>query len=113
MLRKKDRLTTESFTAVIASGKTYRVPTGYLKVIPGDVSAFAIAVPKKVVKSAVRRHLIKRRVFSALRPIAGQFPVGHYVFFVTSESAAFSVDAFTEMLTELAKTVATSLQSRL
>lgn len=69
MFSKKQRLNTEEFQTVFEKGKNIRTKDFSLKFINSDKGTprFAAVVPKKTIKSAVKRHLLKRRFFHALK----------------------------------------------
>lgn len=41
----------------------------FILVAPREVRGYAVVIPKKIIKGAVDRHLLKRRVLSALRQL--------------------------------------------
>lgn len=71
MFSKKQRLNKELFDNVFKLGKTQKTEYFLVKQIENnmDYSRFAISVPKKNVKGAVKRHLLKRRFSHALKNV--------------------------------------------
>jgi ribonuclease P protein component len=106
MLPKNERLTTEEFETIIASGKVVRNEIAHVKFLPSAGKKFAVAVPKKIIKTSVMRHFMKRRIYSALRECKDTFPNGQYIIFVTKELVAAPKETFKEVLESLAQKVA-------
>lgn len=71
MLKKQNRLNKHFFTDVIKEGVSYRSQNISLKIVktPDTKPRFSVYVPKKELKSAVKRNLLRRRAQSALRKI--------------------------------------------
>ena len=69
MFSKKQRLNTSLFDEVFNFGKEKRTEYFFIKYQGNDQEKgrFAVVIPKKREKSAVKRHLIKRRFFNALK----------------------------------------------
>lgn len=91
MLPKSERLDTRRFNEIIASGRNINAGGFYFKVLDNENRRFAVVVPKKVLKSAIKRHLVKRRVFNALRQTKDLFPAADYLIFVNKENIELSV----------------------
>lgn len=106
MFKKSDRLTTQEFQAVIDNGKTVRIDTAHLKYLPTETKKFAVAVPKKIVKTSVGRHLVKRRIFAALKVHKEHFPVGHYILFASKELVDANLQTLESIIGSLAERVA-------
>ncbi|HEX8947100.1 MAG TPA: ribonuclease P protein component [Candidatus Paceibacterota bacterium] len=65
MSARRRRLARHDFPALLAAGK--RVSSEHFSVVyTGNVSGYAVVVSKKVAKTAVRRHLLKRRIRAIL-----------------------------------------------
>jgi ribonuclease P protein component len=105
MLPKTQRISTKRFGEIMTSGKNISAGGFYLKTLKSDSVRFAVAVPKKVAKSAIKRHLLKRRVFNILRLNKGLFPAGDYIIFLNKEVADFNKDQFSEGVKNLANKV--------
>ena len=85
MLNKINRVNTETFNDVMEKGRVAHSDNFYIKSLSADSDRrFSIAVPKKIVKSAVRRNLFKRKVKSILKEVMGDFPTGDYIIFFKS-----------------------------
>lgn len=106
MFKKTNRLTTPEFQSVIDTGRTIRVDSAHLKYVPADIQKFAVAVPKKIVKTSVGRHLVKRRIFAALKSRQSQFPAGHYIIFASPELVKASTETIGSIIGSLAQRVA-------
>lgn len=81
MLSKKQRIDTKRFNEIITSGRNIGSGAIYFKFLPNEISRFAVVVSKKVAKSAIKRHFIKRRLFKAIKGNFESFPVGDYIVF--------------------------------
>lgn len=106
MLPKTQRISTKRFGEIMTSGKNISVGGFYLKVLDGPLPRFAVAVPKKVAKSAIRRHLLKRRVFNILRLNKNLFPAGDYIIFANKEAVEMTPEQTLESIKNMAQKVA-------
>jgi ribonuclease P protein component len=74
MLPKKSRLTRKEVAEVIAHGRWQLVGGWRLKILthtdPAYGNKYAVVVSKKIQKSSVLRHHMRRRVFEAVRKSA-------------------------------------------
>ncbi len=86
MLAKKNRLSRKDFALVLGS-KTSANTTHFLlkKGLDSNLPKVAVSVSKKVSKKAVDRNLIRRRVYSVLRPMVKDLS-GAYLF-ITKKGA--------------------------
>lgn len=66
---RRARLSRAAFPAALARGRRLASPH-FSAVVPREGWGYAVVVPKKVAKSSVTRHRIKRRVLGALRVLA-------------------------------------------
>ncbi len=66
MFKKKERLTKAEFTECFKIGKRHHFPYVTIITSPYNSLKVAVVVGKKVAKSAVKRNLIKRRIYSLL-----------------------------------------------
>ncbi len=66
MLARKYRGTKAGIEATIKKGQTLSGDSLYAKALTGDSPQFAIIVSKKVEKTSVGRHLIKRKISGVL-----------------------------------------------
>ncbi|MEZ4103877.1 MAG: ribonuclease P protein component [Candidatus Paceibacterota bacterium] len=82
MLKKANRLTSALFTKYFKQGK--RVNGEYLTVIKHNYTTFlaAVVVGRKVSKWAVKRNLIRRRVYSILEEVKISMDIKNGVFIV-------------------------------
>jgi ribonuclease P protein component len=67
MLPKKNRLTTKEVTEVLRGGKTVRTSHFLVRYLFATQPKFAVVVSKKVAKSSVERHAIRRAVYADLQ----------------------------------------------
>lgn len=109
MLPKNSRINTVRFNEIIKNGKNIGFGPFYLKTLPNQEARFAVAVPKKIVKGAIKRHFIKRRVFNALKTHKNLFPASDYVVFVNKEAIDLSNLEVSEKIKEIANKVASNL----
>jgi len=106
MLPKQERLTTDEFDNVLANGRVVRNEVLHLKYVVSQDKKFAIAVPKKIVKTSIMRHFVKRRIYNLLRKEKDTFPNGHFVIFVSKELLACDISSTEQALHSLAQKVA-------
>lgn len=106
MLPKIQRIGTDRFAEIMKNGRTVRSSVLYTRFEPNTTKRFAVAVPKKVEKSAVKRHFLKRRIMEALREESVHFPVADYIVFVTEEIKGSSPEIIHSVLADLGKRVA-------
>lgn len=66
MFRKKQRLTTSEFDYFFKKGKRFHSPTIQIIYTPQADFKAAVVVGKKVYKQAVKRNLLRRRLYSQL-----------------------------------------------
>jgi len=80
MLAKKNRLSRKDFTLVLGSKISANTAHFLLKKgLDADLPKIAVSVSKKVSKKAVDRNLIRRRVYSVLKPLINDLS-GAYLF---------------------------------
>jgi ribonuclease P protein component len=106
MLPKQERLTTAEFDNVLANWRVVRNDLLHLKYVVSQDKKFAIAVPKKIVKTSIMRHFVKRRIYNILRGEKNTFPNGHFVIFVSKELLACDVNTTQQALHIIAQKVA-------
>ena len=73
MLPRSNKINTSLFKEVLKKGKTYNFTYFSLKVLKisnGNKSRFASVVPKKFIKKAVLRNLLKRQIFNIINEIS-------------------------------------------
>lgn len=105
MLPKKERLNTKRFDEIIASGKNISAGAFYLKALNNDSARFAVVVPKKVSKNAIKRHFLKRRVFNSIAKNKAFFPAGDYIVFGNKEILDLKPNQIDEAIKNLAQKV--------
>ncbi|PIP87444.1 ribonuclease P protein component [Candidatus Campbellbacteria bacterium CG22_combo_CG10-13_8_21_14_all_36_13] len=71
MLSKDKKLNKDLFNKVFSTGKTIHGETLYIKFTKNnnETKRFAVVVPKKVEKMAVKRVFLKRKIFNVLKDI--------------------------------------------
>lgn len=86
MFKKNKRLDSTLFDKVFSEGFSKRNKSFLLKGLKNNVGypRFAVTVSKKQVKSAVKRHLLKRRFISALKDVGNGLDSCDYVFVLNS-----------------------------
>ena len=65
---RKKRLSRAQFPTALMGRRVSSVH--FSVVIPKNIEGYAVIVPKKIAKLSVTRHIIKRRVLSALRKLS-------------------------------------------
>ena len=68
MFSRRDRYPRSLFSAAHKNG-IRRSSEHFRVIIPHEGRGYAVVIPKKVIKSAVGRHKLKRTVFSLLREL--------------------------------------------
>lgn len=109
MLSKKDRIKTERFEEIIKNGKTIHSSLLYTKFLPNKKQRFAVSVPKKIVKTAVGRHFLKRRIMCSVYNNKNKFPFADYIIFVKPQFVGTQKIEFDKIIEELAKKVASQI----
>ena len=94
MFKRSQRINSERFREVMKSPKVIRGDFVYIRFIENDLNAsrFSVVVPKKVVKSAVSRHFIKRKIVNLLKKVSKEYPVNDYLVFVSKDIKDVSID---------------------
>jgi ribonuclease P protein component len=85
MLPKSERLDTKRFDEIIASGRNINAGGFYFKALNNDSKRFAVVIPKKVLKNAIKRHFFKRKMFNFIKENKDLFPVSDYILFVNKD----------------------------
>lgn len=106
MLPKSERLDTKRFNEIIASGRNISAGGFYFKALNNDLLRFAVVVPKKVAKNAIKRHLLKRKVFNLIKENKDLFPAADYIVFVNKEILEMSNQQIAENLKNMAQKLA-------
>ncbi|MDD2935226.1 MAG: ribonuclease P protein component [Candidatus Pacebacteria bacterium] len=93
MLNKKNRLTKEEFDIVFKNGFSKSSEYFHIKILETKNSdkKFGVAVSKKIIKGAIKRHLLKRRVYSIIRNSLENIPNGVFIiFFLKKEGSSIN-----------------------
>lgn len=106
MLPKQERLTTAEFDNVLANGRVVRNELLHLKYVVSQEKKFAVVVSKKIVKTSIMRHFVKRKIFNVLKKEKEVFPNGQFVIFVSKEILTADFDTITQVLRALSQKVA-------
>lgn len=85
MLPKSERLDTKRFDEIIASGRNINAGGFYFRFLSSEIRRFSVVVPKKVTKSAIKRHFLKRKLFKFISQNKDLFPVSDYILFVNKD----------------------------
>ena len=104
LTRKKD------FDTVFRKGKTVHDSFFFIKTAPNnlEVSRFGIVIPARLVKTAVKRNVIKRVISESLRGVIDEIPLGLDI--IISLKKALPVGA--EQLRTIARDIAEKLSTR-
>jgi len=88
MFSRKNRIPREKLEEIIKQSKSLGGDFFNIKFSENnlDFPRFSVVVSKKVCKSSVGRHLLKRRTFSVIRASFKAFSNKDYVFFVKKEA---------------------------
>jgi len=84
MLSHSKKINTQLFKKVLNNGKTYNFTYFSVKILESpieDQSKFAFVVPKKVIKKAVSRVLLRRRSFNIIKKIYKNIPTSFFFIF--------------------------------
>lgn len=87
-------------------GKTVRSAVLYTKFLPNEKHRFAVSVPKKIVKTAVGRHLLKRKIISSISNNWNNFPPADYIVFATEQVIGSQGKVMDEIINDLSRKVA-------
>ncbi len=106
MLPKSERLDTKRFDEIIASGRNINAGGFYFKVLNNDFRRFAVVIPKKVVKSAIKRHFLKRKMFNFIKENKDIFPISDYILFVNKDILTMTDSQISENIKKTAQKLA-------
>lgn len=67
MLKKTERLSKKEFSEYFKQGKRFQFPELTIIYTPASTLHASVVVSKKVAKQAVKRNLLRRRVYATLR----------------------------------------------
>jgi ribonuclease P protein component len=83
MLPKKERLSREEFNRFFSLGKRVHSPAFQVVYVSHEKLHASVVVPKKVAKSAVKRNVIRRRIYDIVRRYRDEAGIrGVYIFLV-------------------------------
>jgi ribonuclease P protein component len=69
MFKKSERLTKSEFTEFFKTGRKHHYPICTIVTVPLPGRKVAVVVGKKILKSAAKRSVVRRRVYAGLREI--------------------------------------------
>ncbi|MDZ4785984.1 MAG: ribonuclease P protein component [bacterium] len=73
MLPSSQRLATKQLEEVLGKGKVVHTPFFWLRFISSkDNTRVSVITPQKTIKSAVMRNLLRRKVYSVIRPFINE-----------------------------------------
>lgn len=109
MFSRTKRLTTDAFDSVFKTGRSVHFPFFNIRFVKNDTDKrFAVAISKKVIKSSVGRHLLKRQIMNLLKKEESELPSGHFIFFVKKELMMIDKKEFKSVLKDSLKNVCAS-----
>ena len=103
MLPKEKRIPREQFKELLLSRKFSNSPHFSLRIGVATMPRFAVAVSKKVSKSAVVRNRIRRRVYNVISSSIDLFSPGLYLFIAKSGADKLKVEHIKTELDKLIK----------
>lgn len=106
MLPKKNKVSRSIFNEVFKKGVFKNAPFFNIKVInyketPNNIGLFSIVIPKKVVKKATKRNLIKRRFYNTIyqnKDLLQNTKDKIYLFFLKEDVSDVSFEDFSEKI---------------
>jgi len=109
MFSRTKRLTTDAFDSVFKTGRSIHFPFFNIRFVKGGKNKrFAVAISKKIIKSSVGRHLLKRQIMNILKKEENCLPFGDFIFFVKKELILIDKKEFKSVLSESLKNICTS-----
>ncbi len=107
MLPSSKKVSASFFKTLMAKGRSFHDDFFSVRVFfePKLKSAkFSVVVPKKIEKTSVGRNLMKRRLYSALRPMVRRSIAGSLVaIFVKKKFLAEDIDKIVDKIERIAK----------
>lgn len=88
MLRKKERLSREAFGRFFSLGSRHHTPLFTVVSHSHDTLHASVVVPKKVLKQAVRRNKLRRRIYDIIRQYKKETGTTGVFIFITKPAAA-------------------------
>lgn len=101
MLPKENRITTERFKEVFSNGEVQRSSIGLVKSLPSNLPRFAVVVSKKILKGAVARNVVSRRVYNFLENNLDSYKDNDYIIVVSKSFVEASKEEQKELLNKL------------
>lgn len=108
MLPKSERLDTKRFDEIIASGRNINAGGFYFKALSNDETRFSVVIPKKVLKSAIKRHFLKRKMYKFIKENKDLFPSSDYILFVNKDILNMNDEQILENIKNTAKKLAST-----
>lgn len=91
MLPKKERLTRKEFNRFFSLGKRFHSPTFQIVYTPSQELHASVVVPKKIIRRAVERNKIRRRIYDIVRHYRTDTAVkGVFIFLAKSSVGSMS-----------------------
>lgn len=103
MLPKSTRIPRKLFGLLLEEKRFYTSPHFSLRVARGPRVQIAVSVPKKVSKSAVTRNTVRRRAYSAIRPLISTLTPSFYLVIARSGADKIKGIAISQELANLLK----------
>jgi len=111
-MQKGSRIGKDAFARVSKEGKRLFGRSLTLVVSPAERAAYAAVVSKKVAKTAVKRNLLRRRIFAILRAFTKESGTrGSFIVYAKKESAAQTFAELRDELSALLHAAPPSLRS--
>lgn len=108
MLKKSRRIPRSSFLAVLRQGKSFHSTHFSLKIkrgIAGEEDSFSFVISKKIIRTAVKRNVVKRRGYHVLRDVFGSIKKPYKgIFFVKKGAGELSFNELKKEILSLLKT---------
>ncbi len=102
MLPSSNRLTIPLFAEVMDKGKLVHASFLSAKFIKKTgITRFSVVISKKVAKNATDRNKIRRRTYTALRPLLPYMPETHGVLMMKAGTNKLTIPALTSALKEI------------
>ena len=103
MIKKSQRLSLKQFEDVMQKGRVFHSSLFLLRVTTGNQDTRISAVaPLKIAKKAVVRNRIRRKIYTAVRPLAAKISDGAYgAIFAKKNVGPIDMEAITVDLLEL------------
>ncbi len=89
MLKRSQRLSGSQFDLVIKKGRVLHSPLFIARILSGERSSSRVAgvAPVKVAKTSAARHLVRRRIYEAARPLMSEVAPGNLIILLAKQPA--------------------------